>query len=423
MAKIAIIGAGIGGISSAYGLKSVLGKNHHITVIHEVDYFQFVPSNVWVGVGWRNRDAITIHLKSYLNKYGIDFIPYPAINIDPQLNIITISNGDKIEYDYLVITTGPKLAFDEISGLGPDTGYTQSICTITHAEKTWTAYQEFLKEPGPIVIGAMPGASCFGPAYEFSFILNSDLRQRKLRHKVPMTFITSEPYIGHMGLGGVNDSERLIESEFRQNDIKWITNAKVTKIDNDKIFLTELDSNGNELKNHELPFIFSMLLPAFKGVDVVANVKELCNPRGFIIVDEYQRSKTYKNIFAAGVCIAIPPIEQTPVPTGVPKTGYMIETMVTAIVDNIAAEVQGATPSAQASWGSICLADMGNTGIAFIAVPEIPPRNISWAKKGKWVHLAKIAFEKYYLYKVKHGISEPVYEKYILKMLGINRLE
>lgn len=423
MAKIVILGAGIGGISSAYGLKSVLGKNHHITVIHAVDYFQFVPSNVWAGIGWRNRDEVTIPLKSYLNKYSIDFIPHAATTIDPQSNLITINTGDVIEYDYLVITTGPKLAFHEVPGLGPDTGYTQSICTIDHAEKTWAAYQAFLKAPGPMVIGAISGASCFGPAYEFSFVLNADLRERKLRHKVPMTFITSEPYIGHMGLGGVNDSKALIESEFRKDDIKWITNAKVNKIDQDKIYLTEFDGNGNEIKQHELPFKFSMLLPAFKGVDAVANVNGLCNANGFVLVDEYQRSKKYKNIFAAGVCIAIPPIEQTPVPTGVPKTGYMIETMVTAIVHNIASEIQGKAPSTQASWGSICLADMGNTGIAFVAIPELPPRNINWAKKGKWVHLAKIAFEKYYLYKVKHGLSEPVYEKYILEMLGIKRLE
>ena len=203
------------------------------------------------------------------------------------------------------------------------------------------SYQAFLDDPGPAIIGAMPGASCFGPAYEFSFIFNTDLKRRKLRNKVPITYVTSEPYIGHLGLGGVGDSKSMLESEFRNNDIKWICNAKVTKVEAGKMFVTELDDQGAVKKEHELPFKYSMMLPAFKGVDAVAAVEGLCNPRGFVLIDEYQRSKKYRNIFSAGVCVAIPPVEATPVATGAPKTGYMIETMVTAIVHNIAAELDG----------------------------------------------------------------------------------
>ena len=166
-----------------------------------------------------------------------------------------------------------------------------------------------------------------------------------------------------------------------------------------------------------------MMLPAFKGVDPVAAVEGLCNPRGFVLIDEFQRSKKHRNIFAAGVCVAIPPVEATPVPTGAPKTGYMIETMVTAIVHNIAADIAGRPADAEATWNAICLADMGDTGMAFVALPQIPPRNVNWFKKGKWVHLAKIAFEKYFLYKMKNGNSDPIYEKYVMRILGIHRLE
>jgi sulfide:quinone oxidoreductase len=215
----------------------------------------------------------------------------------------------------------------------------------------------------------------------------------------------------------------MLESELRQNDIKWITNARVTKIEAGKMFVTEVDTNGAVVKEHELPFKFSMMLPAFKGVDAVAAVEGLCNPRGFVIVDEFQRSKKHRNIFSAGVCIAIPPVEVTPVPTGAPKTGYMIESMITAIVHNIEAELQGKPAEAKGTWNAICLADMGDTGVAFVALPQIPPRNVAWMKKGKWVHLAKIAFEKYFIRKMKTGNSEPIYEKYILRLLGIERLE
>jgi sulfide:quinone oxidoreductase len=165
-----------------------------------------------------------------------------------------------------------------------------------------------------------------------------------------------------------------------------------------------------------------MMLPSFKGVDAVANVEGLCNPRGFVTVDAHQRSTKYSNIFSAGVCIAILPVEATPVPTGAPKTGYMIESMVTAIVSNIKAEITGAKADAEATWNAFCLADLGDTGAAFIAVPQIPPRNITWFKKGKWVHWAKIGFEKYFLYKMKKGVSEPLFEKMALKLIGISRL-
>jgi len=421
MAHIVILGAGTGGMPAAYELRAALDRSHRITVVNAVDYFQFVPSNPWLAVGWRQREAITFPIAPYLQKKDIAFVAQRVDRIDAEGNALELQDGTRLAYDYLVITTGPKLSFDEVPGAGPE-GHTSSICTVDHAEKTWAQYQAFLKDPGPAIIGAMPGASCFGPAYEFAFIFNRDLRRRRLRNKVPLTFVTSEPYIGHMGLGGVGDSKSMLESEFRNNDVKWITNAKVTKVEDGKMFVTELDDAGQVKKEHELPFKFSMMLPAFKGVDAVARVVGLCNPRGFVLIDEYQRSKKYKNIFSAGVCVAIPPVEVTPVPTGAPKTGYMIETMVTAIVHNIAADIAGQPATTQATWNAICLADMGDTGAAFVALPQIPPRNVNWFKKGKWVHLAKIAFEKYFLYKMKNGSSEPVYEKYVLKLLGIERL-
>jgi len=422
MAHTVILGAGIGGMPAAYELRALLDPTHRITVVNAVDYFQFVPSNPWLAVGWRARETITFPLRPHLEKKGIEFVAQSVQRIDAEGNALEFADGTRLAYDYLVITTGPKLSFDEVPGAGPE-GHTQSICKVDHAEKTWAQYQQFLQDPGPAVIGALPGASCFGPAYEFAFIFNTDLKRRKLRHKVPITYVTSEPYIGHMGLGGVGDSKSMLESEFRNNDIKWITNAKVTRVEAGRMFVTEMDDNGQPKKEHELPFRFSMMLPAFKGVDAVAAVEGLCNPRGFVLIDEYQRSRKYRNIFSAGVCVAIPPVEVTPVATGAPKTGYMIETMVTAIVHNIANEIAGQPATARGTWNAICLADMGDTGAAFVAMPQIPPRNVNWFKKGKWVHLAKVAYEKYFMYKMKNGTSEPIYEKYVLKSLGIERLE
>ncbi len=422
MAHIVILGAGTGGMPAAYEMKAAVGSKHEVTVINEKKDFQFVPSNPWVAVGWRERKDISLPIEKYLSKKKINFIQQRADKIDAENSKIELANGEAIDYDYLIIATGPRLAFEEVEGSGPE-GFTESICVTDHAEKAWANYQKILQNPGPIIIGAMPFASCFGPAYEFAFIVDADLRKRKIRDKFPMTYVTSEPYIGHLGLGGVGDSKSMLESELRSHHIKWVTNAKTTKVEDGKLFADELNEAGETVKQHEIDFDFAMMLPAFKGVDAVTAVPELCNPRGFVIVDELHRNPTYKNIYSAGVCIAIPPVEPTPVPTGTPKTGYMIESMVTAIVHNIADELANKTPSTTATWNAICLADMGDTGAAFVALPQIPPRNVAWFKKGKWVHLAKIAFEKYFIRKMKKGTSEPLYEKYILKLLGIEKLE
>jgi sulfide:quinone oxidoreductase len=422
MAHIVVLGAGTGGMPCAYELREMLGKEHQVTMVNERDYFQFVPSNPWVAVGWRDRASVTFDIRPYLERKGIKFIARRCDRIDAENNKLELDGGEVIAYDYLVIATGPRLAFEEVEGAGP-AGNTHSICTVDHALSAHEAYKELLEEPGHVIIGAMPFASCFGPAYEFTFIMDSDLRKRKLRDKVPMTYVTSEPYIGHLGLGGVGDSKGFLESDLRSHHVNWITNAKVTKVEPGKMFVEQYDDSGHLIKNHELEFKYSMMLPAFKGVDPVASVGGLCNPRGFVFVDSHQRNPTYKNIYSAGVCIAIPPVETTAVPTGAPKTGYMIESMVTAIVHNIVDELSGRELSTKATWNAICLADMGDTGAAFVALPQFPPRNVAWFKKGKWVHMAKIAFEKYFIRKMKKGTSEPIYEKYILKMLGITKLK
>ena len=294
MARIVVLGAGIGGMSAAYELRGTLGQGPEITVIGEGDRFSFTPSNPWVAVGWRKPSDVEMPVAHYLAKKNIAF-------------------------------------------------------------------------------------------------------------------------------EGVGDSKGMMESEFRQRHIQWITNAKITAVRDGEMDVSEMDEAGQPRKMHTLPFRYSMVLPAFTGVPAVRQGEGLCNPRGFILIDKHQRNPAYPNIFSLGVCVAIPPVEATPVPTGAPKTGFMIESMVTAVAHNIQAELAGRPVTAEATWNAICLADMGDTGAAFVALPQIPPRNVTWAKVGKWVHVAKIAFEKYFLMKMKSGNTEPIYEKYVLKLLGIMR--
>ena len=425
MARIIVLGAGIGGVPMAYEMRESVGKEHEIVVISDSPTFHFVPSNPWIPPKWRKPEDLKIELAPVMQKKGINFIQKAAVKVDPLNNKIDLADGSSESYDYLIIATGPRLAFDEVPGLGPHGGHTSSVCHVDHAALAAEDWDKFMQDPGPIVIGAVQGASCYGPAYEYLMILETELRKRKIRDKVPMTFVTSEPYIGHLGLGGVGDTKGLLESALRDKTIKWITNAKVDRVEAGMMYVTEVDNDGNDLKKHEVPFKHSMMLPAFTGVDAVRNsgAEGLTNPRGFVLIDKYQRNPTYKNIYSVGVCVALPPVEKTPVPVGTPKTGYMIESMVTATAHNIRDELLGKEPSDIPSLSALCLADLGDTGVAFLAVPQIPPRNTTWSNHGKWVHLAKIGFEKYFMRKIRKGISEPFYERMMLKFMGVVRLK
>ncbi|MCF6327158.1 MAG: NAD(P)/FAD-dependent oxidoreductase [Devosiaceae bacterium] len=422
MAHIVVMGAGLGGAIMAYEMKDELRKGDKLTVVTKDPKYHFVPSNPWVAVNWRSRKDIEIDLAPVMKRRGIDFIPTAVEKVEPDNNRLELIDGKIIEYDFLIIATGPELAFDEVEGLGPE-GNTHSICHVDHAVEAGKAFDEFCKDPGPLVVGAAQGASCYGPAYEFTFILETELRRRKIRDQVPITYITPEPYIGHLGLDGVGDTKNLIESAMRDKHIKWMTNTKVNKVDPGVMHVETMNPDGTSLSTSEVPFKYSMMLPAFRGIKPLMGIDGLVNPRGFVIVDKHQKNPKFNNIFSVGVCIAIPPMGPTALPVGVPKTGFMIESMVTATAKNIGQILRNQQPSHQGSWNAVCLADFGDDGIAFIAQPQMPPRNVNWSSEGKWVHLAKVGFEKYFIGKMRRGKSEPFYEKLALDMMGINKLK
>ncbi|MBL4618326.1 MAG: FAD-dependent oxidoreductase [Robiginitomaculum sp.] len=418
MAHIVILGAGLGGVPMALEMRQKAGSADKVTVINNRPTFDFTPSNPWVAVDWRKPDDIRVELQPMFKRRNIDFVCAMAKRIDPENKKIELEGQPDIEYDFLVIATGPELNFGAIDGFGPNAN-TVSICSTDHAEQARTKWLKFVEKPGPIVVGAVQGASCYGPAYEFALIMETDLRRRKIRDQVPMTFVTAEPFIGHLGLGGVGDTKTMLEAELRNRHINWICNAKVTKVDAGMMEVEEMNIDGSIKQMHKLPFEHSMMIPGFKGIDAVQGIDGLVNPMGFVLVDEHQRNSKYPDIFSVGVCIAIPPVGATAVPVGVPKTGFMIESMVRAAALNIQALLNGNEPNHKASWNAVCLADFGDGGVAFIAMPQIPPRNVCWASQGKWVHYGKVAFEKFFLGKVKRGVSESFFEKLTLNLLGL----
>ena len=398
MTHVVILGAGIAGVPAAYALKSQLGPRDEVTVISDKDYFHFVPSNPWIAMGWRNRADIAFPIAPYLNERGIQFIGSGVKCIHPAKTQIDLENGGILFYDYLLITTGAEGAFDEIPGLA---AFTHSVIHIDEAERAHTAYREFTKNPGPIVVGAVQGSSILGPVYEYAFLADADLKRRNIRGRVPITLVTPEPWPGHLGLGGEGASRDAVAAALADTHIDVICNARTTRVDANTIHVVEFDAAGDEKQAHVLPFAYSVYWPAFRGVPGVRSTTGLVNDRGLIEVDEFLRNPAHPNIFAAGVCVAHETVDKTPVAVGAPDSVYSIQKEGETAVRNILASLRGESLASSVPQRAKWLSDMGDSGAAYLSEPQVPLRDINWMRQGRWVHLAKVDFEKYFVNKIR----------------------
>lgn len=419
MAHIVVIGAGIGGLPTAYELRHLLPPSHRITLISAFPKFTFIPSLPWVALGFTELSQVQIEVQKAIARLEINLIIGAVTGIDPVNQEIAI--GDAIvPYDFAIIATGAELALDTIAGLGPETGYTQSVCNPHHAQMARQAWEKFLENPGPLVVGAVPGASCLGPVYEFTLLADFALRRRRLREKVPITLITPEPYAGHLGIGGMANSAELVKKILADRDIELVENAAIASITPNSITLAD---------RRHFPFNYTMLLPSFRGPAFVRKTGYLGDEKGFLPWLPTCQHPKFDCLYGVGVVLQISPPEKTPVPLGVPKTGQMTEAMGMAAAHNIAlklGEVSG--PPVKPTLEAICLADFGNTGIAFFASPVLPDpltgqRRKAVALEGRWVSWTKIAFEKFFLAKIRCGLSVPWFECWGLQALNLSLVE
>jgi len=393
--KVVVVGGSFAGLTAAYALKRSLGSNVDITVLARQKQFVFIPSLIWIVPGKRSASQVAFDLKPRLEAKGIRCLEARADLIDPKAKTVATDQGT-LDYDFLVLATGPKLEWDAIPGLGPQGGYTHSVCSLPEALEARDAFQEFLKNPGPVVIGAMQGASCFGAAYEVVLNLEHALRKAGVRDKAPITFISSEPFLGHFGMGGLGKGEEMLKTFFAKRGIDSIVNTAIEKVEPNAVVLAD---------GRTVPFKYSIIIPPFLGIDAIRDSPGLCNQRGFVPVNDKYQHVDYPEIYSAGVAVAIAPPEPTEIPTGVPKTGYMSEVMGHLAAHNIAAQITG-TPPDQRPFGDInalCILDAGDSGVIMVTDKIFKPRKMELLIPGPWAHWGKLAFEKYFMWKMRHG--------------------
>lgn len=444
MAKIVVLGAGISGHTSAAVLKKHLGKRHEVVVVSPSEYYQWIPSNIWIGVGKMSEKQVKFKLRPVYDKLGIVYKQAKAVSIHPEgdsseikpfvsieyTDKAQLGKTEKVTYDYLVNATGPKLNFAATPGLGPQF-FTHSVCSSDHAVETWKALEESITrmkngETLNFVIGTgHPSATCQGAAFEYALNVAHLLKELKLLDKAKITWISNEYEIGDFGMGGafvkrggyITPTKVFSESFFAEYGIHWIKRAGVNKVEENRIHYETLDG---EYKT--IDFDFAMLIPAFSGSQLKAFDKkgeditlDLFAPSGFMKVDaDYSpkpfeewsakdwpstyQNQTYKNIFAPGIAFAPPhqiskPMKSpngtliTPAP---PRTGMPSGVMGKIVALNIVDAIKNGTTDFKhkASMGGMGAACIVSAGYGLIkgnaATMTVFPIVPDWEKYPKW---------------------------------------
>ena len=418
MTRIVVLGAGVAGHTAALHLKRMLGKKHEVVVVSPNAKWNWIPSNIWVGVGRMSVDQVTFPLAPIYARKGIDFHQALATEIHPEGDadhespyVIATSTvagqegtPELIEYDFLINCTGPKLNFAATPGLGPE-GYSNSVCTALHAEETAKQFKAAVArckagEKLRFVIGTGHGTcTCEGAAFEYTFNVEHELRQAGVRDNAEVVYFTNEAELGDFGVGGMvftqqgyqTTSQLWTESLYRERGVQAILGAHATKVEPGKLSYEQLDGSM-----HELDFDFAMLLPPFRGADLKAFDKagedisaQMFNPAGFLKVDanysagayenwkaddwpKHYVSPLYDNVFAAGIAFAPPHQVSRPrtTPNGTvitpapPRTGMPSGMIAKAVAQTIADRINGRPVpphgAPMTGLGAACVASAGN---------------------------------------------------------------
>jgi sulfide:quinone oxidoreductase len=390
-----VLGGNFGGLTAGLAVRHELRGDVDVTVVSASDRFLFNPSLIWLPFGKRSPTDITFPLESTFDAHGVEFVHAEATRLDLAGQTVETTSG-RYRYDYLVIATGYRNNFDVAPGLGPG-GNAYTITTLDEAVRAGQGWRRFLAEPGDIIVGATQGAGCFGAAYEYLFNVSHQLRKAGLKKRAKITFITSEPFLGHFGIGGLPHGEGLLKMFLKKEGITAVLDASVDHVDDGRLVLAD----GTK---HE--FAYAMIIPPFVGQEVIRHATDIADDKGYVKVRDTYQSEPYDNVYAVGIAAAVDVPWQTATPIGIPKTGYPTEIQAHVAAKNIANQIRGDKPQAHKAFGDIpavCVMDAGNNGVIILADKMLPPRKHGLLIPGPQAHAMKLAFEKYFLWKARHG--------------------
>jgi sulfide:quinone oxidoreductase len=400
MKKVLVLGGNFGGMTAALQVVKKAKGKAEVTVVSPSKYFIYTPSQIWVPFGIRKLDDIRFESEAIFKKNGVNFIQDAAINIDVKNQLVSTNEHGDIAYDYLVIATGVSLNFNIVENFDPAKGYINDIVIPQNSAKTYENYLEFLKDPGPIVVGATQEASCMGAGYEYLFNMEKELRRNKIsRDLAPLTWITPEPQLGNFGIDGIRGGETMLKAFMKMFKINYVTDSSIKTIESDKITLDD---------GKEIPYKFAMLIPPFEGADVIKKSKNLGNEKGFIVCDDGYQSVDHKNIYAAGMAVQVDAASKGKVPFGVPKTGYPTDVMGKIAAHNILHDMGIVAKRKEKAFGRIpglCVMDCGDKEVYILSTSLLKPRAIAIMFPNIFCDLGKWSLEKYFLFKNKHGFS------------------
>jgi sulfide:quinone oxidoreductase len=395
--KVIVIGGNFAGFTAAVQIKRKLKNKAEVLLIDRNENFLFIPSLIWVPTKRREIKDISIPRRQVLEKRGVEFVQTVAEKIDPLKQIVYTKDGE-FNYDQLVIATGPKVNFDIVPGMREHAFY---IGTPDGAMKTRAKLEEFIKDPGPIVIGATQQAGCMGAAYEFLFNIEKWLREQNIRKKVDLYWVTPETYLGHFGIDGMPLGETMLKGFMKMFNIHYRTQVGIAEVKSNEVIL----SNGEHLESR-----FTMLMPPFIGVDLISNSPELeAEPNGFIDVLPSYQHKKFQNVWVAGLSVNVSaPFKQNTVPFAVPKTGYPSDETGKIVAENIIRTVNGVTKLKEKPWGKIaglCIMDAGKKEVLIFSNHLFKPRTFAVMLPNIFYDFGKVLLEKYFLWKIRHGYA------------------
>ncbi|MDA8287336.1 MAG: FAD-dependent oxidoreductase [Actinomycetota bacterium] len=393
--NVLVLGGNFGGLTAALAVQHELDGDVEVRVVSASDQFLFNPSLIWLPFGKRKAADITFPLTPTFEAHGIDFVHGEATDLDFANKKVTTSAGT-YGYDYLVIATGYRNDYDVVPGLGPG-GNAYGITTLEDAIRAGEGWQRFLKAPGDVVVGATQGAGCFGAAYEYLFNLSHQLRKAGIKKQVKLSFVSPEPFLGHFGIGGLPHGESLLGMFLKKEGIEAHMDVGVARVEEGRVVLAD---------DRSIPFSYAMFVPPFLGQEVVRSATEIADAKGYVKVRDTYQSEPYDEVYAVGIAAAVPVPWQTSTPLGIPKTGFPTERMAHVAAKNIAAQIRGEQPQAHEEFGDIpavCVMDAGNNGVIILADKMLPPRKHGLLIPGPQAHAMKLAFEKYFLWKARHG--------------------